>query len=122
MKTILGMLFWFALGLGMFMASFAFAETPQHQLERVNQSINGSHPAGWVCKDYAFAKNAELRREGFPSNELHIAAVTTEDGTPHMVLIADVGSKQIVLDNRYVWTEDWNDLARTGYKMVSLWP
>lgn len=89
------------------------------ELEKVNQSVNWHGEPGWVCKDYAFAKHTRLLQEGFPAGDMHLADVVTEDGTPHMVLIAKAEGKEVVLDSRYTWTQKWADLH---YTLIDLWP
>lgn len=104
----------------MILAALALAA----QLERVNQHVNGALHYGrdGVCSAFAFAKLAELRAAGYPANTLHLASVSVR-GAPHMVLIADLAGREVVLDNRYAWTEDLAVLeARAGYVLVDKWP
>lgn len=96
-------------------------------LDAVNQRVNGSityrRTTSWAvaqsgdCKTYAMAKRQALIALGWPPEALHIARVHDERGEDHAILIVDFHSEQIVLDNRFNWTETLPTLERYGYHL-----
>lgn len=118
-------------------AGSSLAATPEEvrQLERVNTRVNRSiryesdmaqygQPERWVayppsgrgdCEDYAFTKEAELKRAGFASHRLRVRMdVLDERGGRHAVLVVD---GEWVLDNRFTRVERIESLRRYGYSI-----
>lgn len=101
-------------------------------IEIVNQAVNASirprpdfpghlyiqqgpddEPTEGDCDDYARAKYLRLIALGFAASRLELATVRTETGEPHAVLIVD---GDIVLDNRFPWTQSREGLIRFRYR------
>lgn len=56
---------------------------------------------GGQCQDYAIAKYFALTDSGFPASALHILVVRdTLRALDHAILVADIDSEQLVLDNQ----------------------
>lgn len=69
---------------------------------------------GWVCRNYAVAKAAELVDEGWPKADLSVVLCYTEpvpgfpDGEYHAVLWVEAGGESWVLDNRFTQIYRWD--------------
>lgn len=69
---------------------------------------------GFVCRDYAVAKAAELVAEGWQPADLSVVLCYTEpvpgfpDGEYHAVLWAEAGGESWVLDNRAPQIYRWD--------------
>jgi predicted transglutaminase-like cysteine proteinase len=56
---------------------------------------------GGQCQDYAIAKYFALAESGFPTDALHILVVRdTLRALDHAILVADIDSERLVLDNQ----------------------
>ena len=67
------------------------------------------------CEDYAIEKRLELIDAGFPAASLHFAVGYIPEAGLHTVLLAEIGGRDVVLDNRTPWTMPW---FKTSYIWV----
>lgn len=75
---------------------------------------------GGDCEDFALAKLNRLALRGWPIRSMRLAAVTTEDGGPHSVLLIRTDEGDRVLDNRQPRPVALEDLRRIGYRPVGV--
>lgn len=96
-------------------------------LERVNQQLNWSihfkpakdfHPNEHEgdCKTAAATKRQALIAQGWARDRLKVWLVKDETRHDHAVLVVD---GEIVLDNRFAWTERMGDLKTYGYRFLN---
>jgi predicted transglutaminase-like cysteine proteinase len=78
------------------------------------------------CNKFALEKRRELIALGWPRDALLLATALTEQGEPHLVLVARTSGGDLVLDNRAPRVVDWTRLpyrwiARQSAESPALW-
>lgn len=126
---------WWAILAGVTAGVRAATREEMRVIEMVNQAVNGSirymtdleqygESDRWVadppsmrgdCEDYALTKLRRLTGQGFAASRLVVARVTTETGEAHAVLVVD---DDLVLDNRFAWTQSRAGLVAYGYRFA----
>lgn len=71
---------------------------------------------GFVCRDYAVAKAAELVADGWPKADLSVVLCYDELEEYHAVLWAEAGGESWVLDNRWPTIYRWDREPSPGVK------
>jgi len=78
------------------------------------------------CNKFALEKRRELIALGWPRDALLLTTALTEQGEPHLVLLARTSGGDLVLDNRAARVVDWTRLpyrwiARQSPENPALW-
>jgi predicted transglutaminase-like cysteine proteinase len=102
----------------------------RHELDDVQARVNGAilwrddpqhvwdYPIDHQgdCNKFALEKRRELIALGWPRDALLLTTALTEQGEPHLVLVARTSAGDLVLDNRAAPVVDW---ARLPYRWIA---
>jgi predicted transglutaminase-like cysteine proteinase len=75
------------------------------------------NPARGDCNDFAMSKRHELLNRGWPARTLLLSEVITNSGEPHLVLVVQTRSGDLVLDNLTPQIKPW---SRAPYRWARI--